>query len=251
MELSLHSGGEYEVFILSHVKDKAIRLSPQDDEYFLKLKAKFIPPEFHDITVLFNDQTLESWYPNIEEHSPMFQYWQPVQAFAQSHADFDYYWQIEMDSRFTGHSYHYLEKAVKFAKEQPRKYLWERNAYFYIPGSHGTWEQFADMVASSMRGYESSLAPKVHQANPLGPRPPVNSPDDDDFEWGIGEEADFISFLPIFDPINTEWPFSDKVWGLPENVPRRASPVAMGRVSKVILQGLHDMQVEKKIRAGI
>lgn len=68
MELSLHSGGEYEVFILSHIRDKSISLSHADDEYILKLKDRFIPREFHNITVLFNDQILESWYPNIEEH---------------------------------------------------------------------------------------------------------------------------------------------------------------------------------------
>ena len=156
-----------------------------------------------------------------------------------------------MDSRFTAHSYHFLEKAAQFAKVQPRKYLWERNAYLYVPGSHGTWNKFSDMVTSSMRGHKSIWGPVTGTEgmpkNPLGPQPPVKSPNDDNFEWGVGEEADFVSFSPIFDPINTEWPFSKNIWGLPESIPRRASGVAMGRVSRTILQGLHKAQAEENI----
>lgn len=68
MELSLHSGGEYEIYILCHVKDKNIQLNQEDLDSTRQLKAKFVPPEFMDMTILFNDQTLESWYPKVEDH---------------------------------------------------------------------------------------------------------------------------------------------------------------------------------------
>lgn len=192
----------------------------------------------------------------INHYSTKTQYWQPVQIFAQTLQQFDYYWQLEMDSRFTGHVYHFLEQAVKFAKAQPRKYLWERNSYFFIPGAHGTWERFMRMVDVSMRGQNSIWGPMdlsgfIHASSaanteppmiPVGPQPPVPSPEDDKFEWGVDEEADLITFLPTFDPARTRWVFTDAVSGLREDVPRQASPVAMGRISKRLAQQMHNAQ---------
>lgn len=68
MELSLHSGAEYEVFILCHVRNNSISLNAKDIDSLRSLKAQFIPAEFLDMTVLWNAQTLESWYPKLEEH---------------------------------------------------------------------------------------------------------------------------------------------------------------------------------------
>lgn len=68
MELSLHSGAEYEVFILCHVKDARIPINIEDAEAMRSLKSRFIPREFQEMAVLFNDQTLESWYPGVDEH---------------------------------------------------------------------------------------------------------------------------------------------------------------------------------------
>lgn len=106
-----------------------------------------------------------------------------------------------MDSKFTGHIYHFLEKSAEFAKQQARKYLWERNANFYIPGTHGTWRHFMRRIDASMKGQESVWGPSViPQMTPIGPKPPVKSPEVDKDEWGVGEEADLITFLPMFDP---------------------------------------------------
>lgn len=76
---------------------------------------------------------------------------------------------------------------------------------------------------------------------PLGPKPPVKSPEEDKYEWGVGEEADLITFLPMFDPTDTQWTFINTLWGLLEDVPRRASPVAIGRVSKKLVQQMHEI----------
>jgi hypothetical protein len=67
MELSLNSGAEYEVFLMVHVKDHSLPIfsySPTVEE----LKAKYIPAEFRDMVIFFNDKLLEAWYANIEEH---------------------------------------------------------------------------------------------------------------------------------------------------------------------------------------
>lgn len=77
---------------------------------------------------------------------------------------------------------------------------------------------------------------------PIGPKPPVSSPEDDHYEWGFGEEADLITLLPIFDPVDTDWTFPNVLWNLPKNVPRRASPVVMGRISKRLIQQMHNVQ---------
>ncbi|KAJ5087982.1 hypothetical protein N7456_011598 [Penicillium angulare] len=254
MELSLHSGGEYEVFLLCHVRDSTISLTDQNEESILHLKVLFVPPEFVDMTILFNDHILQSWYPMVEDHSTVTQIWQPIQVLAEILQGFDHFWQLEMDARFTGHTYHFLEQAAKFSMAQPRRYLWERNAYFYIPGSHGTWQEFMKMVEVSMRGVKSiwgsldtsTFIPsnKKPPIIPAGPKPPVTSPKDDKFEWGVGEEADLITFNPIFDPIRTAWPFAEAIWNLRKDVPRRASSVAMGRLSTRLLHEMHDMQAQ-------
>ncbi|KAH1853396.1 hypothetical protein KXV70_006194 [Aspergillus fumigatus] len=250
MELSLHTGSEYQVFILTHVKDNNIPIyAVNGDDNAQRLKEKYMPKEFHDMTILFNDHTLESWYPAIEEHRPQYQHLQPLQIFSQVFSDFDYYWQLEMDSRISGHSYHFFEKAADFARNQPRKYLWERNAYFYIPGAHGTWEEFMKMVESSMKDKESIWGPTPPDSKltPIGPRPPVAHPRDDHYEWGVGEEADLMLFLPIFDPIDTKWTYPTMIWNLSERDPRRAAPITMGRYSKTLMDAIHSAQVGQGI----
>lgn len=156
-----------------------------------------------------------------------------------------------MDARFTGHTYHFLQRASEFAKQQPRKYLWERNAYFHIPGAHSSWTDFVTEVDESMESEESIWGPAAPESlpwlDPVGPEPPVDHPHDDDYEWGTGEEADLITFLPIFDPSDTTWVFSTMVWNLPEDIPRRASPVTMGRFSRLLLRSIHDAQVDEGV----
>ncbi|KAE8354742.1 hypothetical protein BDV28DRAFT_155997 [Aspergillus coremiiformis] len=250
MELALHSGAEYEVFLLVHVQDDSLPIF-SDVDTVQHLKEMYIPPEFHNITVFFNDKFLEAWYPKVPEHRPVYQHLQPVQIFSQLYPDFDYYWQLEMDARNTGHMYHVLDRAVEFAKQQPRKYLWERNAYFYTPGAHGLWQRFREMVDQSMTDKESIWGPVlVDQTQPVGPHPPVDSAERENYEWGVGEEADLITFLPIFDPHETTWTFPGIMWNLPTSIPRRASPITMWRMSKRLLHLMHRDQAVEGIGLG-
>jgi hypothetical protein len=241
MELALHSGGEYHVILLVDVK---VPLDFGDEKAIQRLKAGSVPAEFHDITVLFNEQVLEEWYPKVKEHTAMYQHLQPVQVFAHLHSNFDFYWQFEMDARNTGHAYHFLEQAGSFAKRQPRKYLWERNAYFYVPGAHGTWEDFVHMVDRSLKGREEAsvwgpVAAAGTTIKAVGPAPPLSHPRHDNFQWGVGEEADLMTFLPIFDARETKWTFPDMIWNVPADLPRRASPITMWRMSRQLLSVMH------------
>lgn len=68
MELSLHTGAEYEVFILVHVKDDKYPVHTNDESVARQVMETFVPREFRDMVVLFNDKILEAWYPKIQEH---------------------------------------------------------------------------------------------------------------------------------------------------------------------------------------
>ncbi|KAJ5161152.1 hypothetical protein N7492_006544, partial [Penicillium capsulatum] len=241
-ELALHSGAEFEVFILVHVKED---IPIYDDAAEVaRLKKMFIPPEFHDLVVFFNDRTLLEWYPAVPEHEAKWQHYQAIQIFAQTY-QFDYYWQLEVDARLTGNTYHFVDTAINFAKRQPRKYLWERNAYFYSRDAHGPWKEFMKMVDGSMVGKESVWGPVFKEGvTPIGPTPPVSSPDQDDHEWGVGEDADFITFLPIFDPAQTIWVAAEMLWNLPPETPRRTAVITMSRLSRPLLDSMHDAQVQ-------
>lgn len=66
MELSLHSGGEYEVFLLVHVKDDDLPIF--SDRRTMEDLRRSIPVEFRNLALFFNNKLLEAWYPKIEEH---------------------------------------------------------------------------------------------------------------------------------------------------------------------------------------
>lgn len=67
MELTLHSGAEYEVIILVEVKDITIPIF-EDEEAYRQTLLKSVPDEFSDVTILFNRNLLEKWYPKIGVH---------------------------------------------------------------------------------------------------------------------------------------------------------------------------------------
>jgi len=70
----------------------------------------------------------------------------------------------------------------------------------------------------------------------------VSSPTDDDYEWGVGEHADYISLGPIFNPNNTAWVGGPDVWGYKlgaDGTPRRTTIITQSRCSKRLLDTMH------------
>ena len=67
VELSLHSGSEYEVIIMVESSDTNTKMFSNDASYQQILK-KIVPDEFKNITILFNRQLLEEWYPKVGQH---------------------------------------------------------------------------------------------------------------------------------------------------------------------------------------
>ena len=66
MELALHSGAEYEIFLLVHVKDDELPIF--SDKNTITRLRKSVPAEFRNMTLFFNNKLLEAWYPKIVEH---------------------------------------------------------------------------------------------------------------------------------------------------------------------------------------
>ncbi|KAJ6179581.1 hypothetical protein N7519_010042 [Penicillium mononematosum] len=248
MELSLLSGAEYEVIILVDTKDVEVP-HPADKAGLDSLKSS-LPRELQDLAVFFNSEILKDWYPKIDIHEAILQYFQPMQIFSRVNPQYDFFWQFEMDSRYTGHFYNFLQQAAEFAKQQPRKNLWERNSYFYIPAVHGSWDNFIDQVDQSMTNLDSIWGPQPAKGIEVGneaPEPLRSDLDDDSWTWGVGEEADVITWLPQFDPRHTDWPFRTRVYNFrqKQRTPRRASVVAMSRVSARLLRLMHADKTEK------
>ncbi|KAL8819022.1 MAG: hypothetical protein Q9191_007819 [Dirinaria sp. TL-2023a] len=277
-ELSLMTGGEYVVHFLIHVKDDNIPIWAEQRVYDRVLENS-LPKEFRGMGTLWSERQMsliygglqESFFRDLPVHGVYRGTFLPVQYFASRNPDFDFFWNWEMDVRYTGQWYHLLDKVQSFAKAQPRKGLWERSGRFYIPSVHGSWEDFKQMVRfqtemgtdnpnnvwSSLKvtaeGGAGTPQPKADTPvwGPLSPAdmltnqndtaPPV-SYEKDKYVWGVDEEADLIVFNPIFDPDGTTWFFTGDVTGynttdgLP---PRRAAITTTCRLSKKLLQTMH------------
>ena len=71
---------------------------------------------------------------------------------------------------------------------------------------------------------------------------PPTSYDKDEYEWGVGEEADFITFNPLFDPSGTNWILAEDVTGYNTSEsypPRRTAIITASRLSRRLLETMH------------
>lgn len=279
-ELSLQSGGEYEVHFLVHMKNESQQVWADEQTYSSVLKAA-LPEEFQGMGTLWSEQQMELIYSGIEDtkyydlpvHGVYRSTFMPVQYFAHMHPEYDFIWNWEMDIRYTGHFYHLFDRASKWSRDQPRKGLWERNGRFYVPAKHGSYEDFRQLVRVQMEHGTASKTTMYGKLNgdmsavdgssnriedPVwGPQPPNSGSEDsdgshdplpptsydqDNYEWGVGEDADLISFNPLFDPQGTTWVLSGDVTGYNstvEELPRRASIGTGVRLSHRLLEAMH------------
>ena len=87
---------------------------------------------------------------------------------------------------------------------------------------------------------------KTTGIEPVGPEPPAATPEEDNFEWGVGEEADFISLSPVFDVEGSGFIFRNTKDQYPDGrkTPARATAtVPVTRFSKRLLRAMHHGQV--------
>ncbi|KAI0478300.1 hypothetical protein F4859DRAFT_521137 [Xylaria cf. heliscus] len=244
-EASLQREGNYRVFFLVNIKDPNVRLE-EDGVVYDELMRKCIPSEFRDMAFLFNERTLKAWYPKIPEHGAQDQMYQALQIFSHKFPEYSHIWQLEMDLRMTGHVHDTLQSATTFARAQSRRNLWERNGRFYIPALHNnSYEDFARTVEAETTddeiGNTGIWGPvSASDFKPQGPTPPPRSETD----WGVGEEADLINFMPTIDPIGTEWVYENDIHGFVdgEATPRRLSIVSITRTSRRLLRLVSEAQ---------
>ncbi|KAI9808616.1 MAG: hypothetical protein M1825_003766 [Sarcosagium campestre] len=277
-ELSIRSGGEYTVHILVQVRDDNLQIWADEDLYQDVLQHS-LPEEFWGLATLWTERQMgliyggiqETFYENLPVHGVYRSSFMPIQWFAHHHPEFDYFWQWEMDARYTGHFYHLFDRLGKWSREQPRKGLWERNGRFYVPSVHDSWEDFKSMVRwqtemgtddanniwsglqaasgrtssnhgkgdKSVWGPERPLDDELNTENDVIP---PHSYEQDKYEWGVGEEADLITLDPLFDPEGTAWLLAGDVTGYNKSrglPPRRAAIVTASRLSKRLLQTMH------------
>lgn len=253
-ELNLHSGGEYQVFLLVNIKDDKAPIYT-DESLYREYLEKAVPAEFRDMAILWTEAICQEWYPNIGEWSVYWQQFMPLQWFSKTHPEFDYIWNWEMDARLIGHHYHFFEAMANFSRKQPRKYLWERNSRYYVPKHHGNWQRYFDdsndLIEQSKSRDKTNWGPQpwIEDQRVLGPQPP-SSEESDNFEWGVGEEADLITLLPIWDPRETWWSYRDRLFNYPKSeasyderqyphVPRRVFINTLSRFSTTLLNAMH------------
>lgn len=122
----------------------------------------------------------------------------PLQLFAARHPEIDYFWNWEMDVRYTGHYYDLFSSLTDWARTQPRSGLWERNKRFYIPSVHGTYN---DLMESVMESRDEDRQAPLDTRN-IGVTPALSHDQTD-------EEADLITLFPMFDTNGTLWPHKD------------------------------------------
>lgn len=250
-ELSIASGGEYQVHFLIHVKDDNKQIWA-DEEIYQEVLKNALPAEFAGMGTLWSERQMGLIYGGIEDsnfrglpvHGAYRSTYMPVTYFAHQHPEYEFFWHWEMDVRYTGHYYHLFEQVSKWSDAQPRKGLWERNARFYVPSVHGPWDDFKHMVRvqtehgtnNQANRWSSHLPPNPHvpetkilkPESPIwGPFPPQDYPDieidpavkpnisitEDTYEWGVSEPADLIVFNPLFDPDQTNWILAEDVTG--------------------------------------
>jgi hypothetical protein len=157
-----------------------------------------------------------------------------------------------MDARLTGNALNFFESLSNFARQSPRKQSFERASFRYIPSIHGKYSDFLSAVNASVQKRGSFLPVPVPEVKrPIGPSPPVLDPMHDPFEWGVGEDADFVATVPCKPlPQTSSWLYKDWIANFVNGnfTPRIFCPQASSRISWNLLSVVHTAQVKQGSR---
>ena len=245
-ELSLETGGEYAVYLLVEIKNPSLPIWESEAAYNEALNS-CVPPEFRSLTLLFNQALLEKWYPdtNPSNGGQALHMNQPLQLFSLFNPQFDHMWGIELDVRYIGNWYNYLASMASWSQEQPRKLQWELASNFYMPSFHGTYTNYTSKI-SALYPNGGIWGPLKNPGipKPIGPNPPKASPMEDDFEWGVGEDADDITPSAVIDTAGTGLFRLNPVAGFEAETERHALMVTpVKRLSRRLLKVMHEAQL--------
>jgi hypothetical protein len=222
-ELSLASGGQYEIQFLIDVHDETIPIWADEAVYNETLKNA-LPEEFAGMGTLWSVPQMRTVYPGpFDEyinfsggdlHTAYRSLHFSMQYFASQHPEYDYFWNWEIDLRVTGHYYELLDRITKWAEKQSRDHLWERNERFFIPPLyHNSYSEFSAAVTTETAATNTTAitGPQLPTSS-LFPIPLQNPPSDFD-STSTTEIVDLISLNPIFNPSSTHWAFRDDITG--------------------------------------
>ncbi|PHH55036.1 hypothetical protein CFIMG_007576RA00001 [Ceratocystis fimbriata CBS 114723] len=265
-ELSLASGGQYDVHLLVQVKDEAAHPIWADDSIYKQRIIDTVPKEFQGISTLWTETEMLALYQGLYDdfpkgkHLPIHGVYRgllmPLQLFANRHPEYEHFWQWEMDLYYIGHYLDFFRRIEDWSRDQPRKGLWERNARYYVPTVHGSWQNFSEETERQTTQGVSGPGERMiwgpehpqHKSDLFETEEDPVPPSGQDDTWGVGEEADLITLSPIFDPEGTYWGGNDitgynKDKGFP---PRRAFVTVAGRMSRRLLNKMHRETALKK-----
>lgn len=123
---------------------------------------------------------------------PEWQMEQARQVLAHLFDEFDFYLSLEIDMRITGNSGTFINAVESFARNEPRKQARERSSFFYNE-IYNTYANLSSMVDNALNhGSSYWHGVKIPDVESIGPEPPTVRAEDDNFDWGVGEEADLI-----------------------------------------------------------
>ncbi|KAK4215564.1 hypothetical protein QBC37DRAFT_281327 [Rhypophila decipiens] len=247
VETALKTGGEYQVVLLVDMKDYEIDIFASEPNYLQALQDSGVPPEFESMAVLWDDRLLDTWYPLVAERRTMWQVFQPMQLFALHYPEFDHFWQLELDMRFTGDAGTFFDKMGEFARNEPRKQALERSMFQHMQKRIGDYQNFSSAVNTANNGSANLWGPlRIPDIDPIGPEPPVPHAANDTFRWGVGEDADVIVTAWCGDVRKTnDWVFRHWIGGFAaeRDTPRYWCPPAIMRSSRALLLVAHEAQL--------
>ncbi|KAK5108510.1 hypothetical protein LTR62_008250 [Meristemomyces frigidus] len=179
--------------------------------------SHLIPEPFQNITWAWTYDDTRQAYPHVGEHDVYYHTFMSVQLFASQHPQFDYIWNWEMDVRYTGNYHKLMRSLATWSATQGDKALKRRNARFYIPSVHESYENFSRTVAEADQG--------EHDKTSKGS------------VWSDDTEADLITTFPIFDVEGTLWPHKNYIINYDKsNMPPRHATVGTNmRLSRRLL----------------
>ncbi|KAI1154628.1 hypothetical protein F4825DRAFT_163783 [Nemania diffusa] len=259
-ELNLQSGGEYDVHFLLHVRDNNAPIWA-DSGTAQEIIESNVPAEFHGLCTLWSEAQMKLFYPgnfgetfenpsNGDIHGVYRSAHMPLQHFAVMHPEYEHFWNWEMDMRWTGSYYELFDRLGKWGAKQSRVGAWERSAKYYIPGLHGTWENFTALVNTETQASNKrpilgpvTFAGKMALTQGENFLPASCASGSELSQCGVGEEADLVTLNPLFDADESGWVFAGDVTGyhtaLPKP-PRRCSIVTASRLSRRLLLVMHE-----------
>jgi hypothetical protein len=250
-ELSLASGGEYDIHFLIHVQNDTLPIWASQELYDQVLEES-LPEEFRGMGTLWSVAQMKLIYPPPFPESlinfsggDIYQAYRslhfPLQYFAEKHPEYDYFWQWEMDMRVTGHYYELLNQVTKWAEKQPREFAWEKSSKFYISSLHKTYSNFTDSIRAEFQtSQQTPISGPQIPTDDLLPIPQQPLPANAD------HITDLITFNPLFDPNNTHWAFQGDITGYQTRPPTRAALITASRVSRRLLKLMHQETYLKK-----